>query len=548
MTERSTTIDDPGSFWEHFLSSLPARVGELSSCARRGLDGTGGVLLSEAHRQAHGLAGSAATFGYPLIGEAARDLERLLKPMIQEDRYGATRSERQLIEAALDALTRVATAVAARHDRPPDFSTRALETGKVRSSETVYVLDDDSDLTHDWAIQLRRHGYVAREFNNISTMELALKTECPVAIVADEHLPDGRTSEFLSRRRASGLAVPAILSVSNDSGFETRLAAVRAGAKEFFAKPLDLIAVADRLAMLTHPEQRDAPRILMVEDVQAVADFHASLLRNAGMQVDVVSDPLTLMQYLGADVPDLILMDMYMPGCNGIELATVLRQQDMYAGIPIVFLSGEEDLSMQMQALEIGGDDFLTKPVNPQRLVAVVLARVKRARTVRGLMTHDSLTGLLNHTTVKEALEREVSQARRLNSALSLAVIDVDRFKMVNDQHGHQAGDRVLKTLARLLKKRLRRSDVIGRYGGEEFVVALPNTGIDAASEVLEGLRSAFAGIEYQTATAVFRVTFSAGLAGIRESCNTATSLIGAADLALYEAKAQGRNRLVRSG
>ncbi|MFT6914365.1 MAG: PleD family two-component response regulator [Motiliproteus sp.] len=163
-----------------------------------------------------------------------------------------------------------------------------------------------------------------------------------------------------------------------------------------------------------------------------------------------------------------------MPECDGMELSKIIRQIGAYISVPIVFLSSEEDQEKQLLAMSLDGDDFLSKPIKPWHLVSAVASRAKRARTMRALAEKDSLTGLFNHTKIKERLQAELSRAKRNHEPLAYAMLDIDNFKHVNDTYGHPAGDRVLKSIAIMLKQRLRKYDVIGCYGGEEFVVILP--------------------------------------------------------------------------
>jgi diguanylate cyclase (GGDEF)-like protein len=165
---------------------------------------------------------------------------------------------------------------------------------------------------------------------------------------------------------------------------------------------------------------------------------------------------------------------------------------------------------------------------------------------LRELMLHDSLTGLLNHTTVKERLEKELAQATRQRVPASLAMVDIDRFKSINDNYGHLAGDRVIKSLARLLQQRLRKSDLIGRYGGEEFLVLMNNTRGEDALALLEKMRHDFAELRHQSGEQSFKVSFSAGIASAAPGAH-ATALTETADRALYAAKNSGRNRIVLS-
>ena len=163
---------------------------------------------------------------------------------------------------------------------------------------------------------------------------------------------------------------------------------------------------------------------------------------------------------------------------------------------------------------------------------------------LRSFMVRDSLTGLLNHTAIKDLLEGEVAGTIRLKKPLSFAMIDIDHFKQVNDSYGHPVGDRVIKSLARLLKQRLRTSDLVGRYGGEEFAVVLVDADRMTAMKVLDTIRNDFSQLRHLAGGIEFSVTFSCGIADVSQFPD-ATKLSDAADKALYKAKHAGRNRVM---
>ena len=236
-------------------------------------------------------------------------------------------------------------------------------------------------------------------------------------------------------------------------------------------------------------------------------------------------------------------MDIYMPGCSGVEAANVIRQHSGYTNLPITFLSTESGLSNQLDALRVGGDDFLQKPITDSHLLNAVTIRAKRFRELSQLMSKDSLTGLLNHINLKLFLEREVASVERHPAALSFAMIDIDFFKSINDNYGHPEGDRVIKTLARLLKSRLRECDIAGRYGGEEFAIVLKNTSLEDGVKVVESIKRIFSDIQFKAGDSHYSATFSAGIAQWKPKM-TMSELIVAADEALYKAKNLGRNQI----
>jgi diguanylate cyclase (GGDEF)-like protein len=190
-----------------------------------------------------------------------------------------------------------------------------------------------------------------------------------------------------------------------------------------------------------------------------------------------------------------------------------------------------------------GGDDFLTKPIKPRHLITTVRNRAARARNLKARMVRDSLTGLYNHTHILQLLEDCSFRAHREDKPVSFAMLDIDHFKKVNDSHGHPMGDRVIKSLALFLKQRLRKTDYIGRYGGEEFAVVMPDTDIQSAFKVLDEIRRRFSEIHYPAQPVDLFCTFSAGVVELGKD-DDALTLASKADDALYRAKKAGRNQV----
>jgi diguanylate cyclase (GGDEF)-like protein len=409
-------------------------------------------------------------------------------------------------------------------------------------TKLIYLWPEQSLDMQEAARQLGYYGYVSSLFETSEQLFQGVAAESPTAILVDCALACTQTSEQKAELGRIAQQIP-VACVSDQTDIAARLAALRMGCQAYFTRPLDTTSLLDTLDRLTAPPQADAGKVLIIDDSPSLATFYAAHLNEAGFVCQVVTDPLNSLEALYEHPPELILLDMNMPGASGQEVAKVIRQQDAYLSIPIVFLSAESDVGRQREAMSLGGDEFLQKPIEPEHLISAVKSRVIRYRALRALMVRDSLTGLLNHTSYKERLRAEVARAKRQNKLLTVVMIDIDHFKNVNDTYGHPAGDRVIKNLSRLLRQRLRGGDLIGRYGGEEFALALPDTSVDVALGVINNLRESFAAIEQHAGNTSFHNTFSAGVAQCPPSMD-AEALLKTADEALYVSKHGGRNQV----
>jgi len=523
---------------ENYAQQLPGKIAALETAAKECSDRAGVAALRSL---AHGLAGSGSTFGFPEVSETARRLEVLVQTVLDEGRR-LSAAEAEIIAGYLDALQRAG-------HKPIPWSAPAMAPKRASSTSAtklVYLVEDDALLANDLALQLVHYGYEIKTFDAPDRFREALTVGVPKAIIMDIVFPEGDLAgvEMATKIAREGYMDVPILFVSVRDDLTARLAAVHAGASGYCLKPLDIPALAATLDDLTAAPSGQPDRVLIVEDTRVLAEHYACTLELAGITARVLTEPMQILAEMNDFRPNLVLMDMYMPGCSGAELAAAIRQLENYNMVPIVFLSTESDTRKQMKAITLGGDDFLVKPIAPDYLVSAVTARLRRYRTLRASVQRDSLTGLLNHAATKDYLARETARAARHAQPFCLAIIDLDHFKAVNDNHGHLAGDRVLKQLADQLKHRLRKSDIVGRVGGEEFAVIVPQTGEPQAKILLEDLCKGFAHTTHRAEAGEFSVTFSCGVAEYRIG-ESDESLYIRADQALYQAKQAGRNRVV---
>lgn len=517
-----------------FARDAPARIAEL----RRAWEDpalSDGTRLQTLHQLAHRLAGAAETLGLPALGEACRAFE--LKVQAASLEAGALPAGlRRELGAELQRVLEAARVDASRDPTPPP---RPVEDRRPPVPELFLLAP--AGASPEWVLHLASFGFPTRLFTAREALAAALaQARPPLAVVDDDALTDHGEDALRGLQLPGEPPVPLIL-LSDWPDLPSRLRAVRAGCRAYLPKPPDLLALVEAVEAHAHQGPAQPYTVLVVEDDPLQAAHHGAVLRAAGMRVEEVNDPLGILQPLVDLRPDLVLMDLYMPGCTGVELAAAIRQQEAFVGIPIVFLSQERERNLQLEALRQGGDDFLVKPVEPAHLASIVATRAQRGRVLRSHMVRDSLTGLLNHSAILDRLRAESARAERSGAPLAVAMLDLDHFKAVNDTHGHAAGDRVLRALSRMLQQRLRKTDLVGRYGGEEFALVLPGASAEVALRILDDIRRSFRELEFAFGGATVRCSFSAGVAAF-PAHRPVERLVSAADEALYTAKREGRD------
>lgn len=526
-----------------FLKRLPIELNNLKAIAENLIEREFDVAaLNELHHRLHKLSGSCGTFGVPALGEAARILEIRLQAWLEEHSGEIDDEIRQSIIKEIGALKGVV-------GPPENHSAAAFAmTPDIPSDKTVrvWLIEDDAAFEQELARQIESFNFEVHLFNSIRDAETAAQFERPDLLIMNVrlHRPSEQDSILLQDRiTLKSLDCP-LLFLSSTDDFNSRVRAARLGAEGYFVKPVDITVLINRMMQILEKRRAPPQRVLIIDDDKDLAAHYQLVLTVAGMQAKILKHPEAVITKIASFRPEIILLDLHMPNFTGLDLAGVIRQYDEWSGLPIVFLSSESDLDIQILAMGQGADDFLMKPISDAQLIAATRARIERARRLTSLIAKDSLTGLLKHASIKEAADLETAQAQRNGKPVSIAMLDIDNFKLVNDTYGHTVGDNVITSLAMLLRQRLRHSDIIGRYGGEEFAAVLPECDQDDAYRLLDDIRNQFTNIHFQDQNQRFNCTVSIGLADSAHFPRLiGTELLTVADNALYQAKREGRNR-----
>lgn len=427
---------------------------------------------------------------------------------------------------------------------------------------------------------------VITAFDGAAALERAV-ADAPDVILLDVMMPGMDGFETCRRLRQDPRTrhIPVVM-VTALTDLSDRVRGLEAGADDFLSKPINDLALFARVRSLVRlktltdelrarqatagagvldelggEEEVAAARILIVDGQDRRARRVAELLAQAGHQTEVVLDAAAALKRGQVEpAPDLAIVNIDLDGQDGLRLCGQLRSQEATRHLPLLLVLDETDLPRLAKGLELGVSDYLIEPIDRNELRARVRTQVRRRRyyhRLRSLLDRtvsmaytDSLTGAFNRRYLQAHLERKLMEMADSEKPVSIMMFDLDRFKTVNDEYGHDAGDAVLQEVARRIGNSVRGFDMLARYGGEEFVVIMPDTDAEQAFVAAERLRRLVGEKRFTIPglDAGLTVTLSAGVATATDPMETGDQLLKRADEALYEAKAVGRDKVIAAG
>ncbi len=506
--------------------------------------------VSEVYHSLHRLAGSAGTFGYTALGSEARLLENLIRPVTESaaDIPAPGADDPRVESVVTDEFVRRISGLMVMLDEASPVARHTDVQSPVTVPETrdepeILIVDGDLARSRTLARDLELHGFKSVVSDSLNASPKGSGGGFSAVVIRD-HLVTGADDPKLPDVFGSA----PVICIGTEDTFAGRYMLAERGADGFVCDPVDVPFLADYIErLITEREEDGTGRVMIVDDDRELLEHYGLVLEAGGLEVRWVDDPTQILSVLSEFRPDIVLMDVQMGRFSGPDLVRMLRFDPEWLGLPIVYLSSEEDREFQVEALAKGGDEFLTKPVSDDFLLQAVTVRCYRARQLDKLASRDGLTGLLKHSVVKQEIQMEHARCQRLGQESVVAMLDLDHFKQVNDRYGHRTGDMVIKGMANLLRHRLRKSDIIGRYGGEEFVVALPDCSVANARTVMESICEQVSRIVFTSAGKEFSITMSVGIAPLHRFASSGEA-IEAADQALYRRKQSGRNGVTLSG
>ncbi|MGH2840198.1 MAG: response regulator [Solirubrobacteraceae bacterium] len=526
------------TIWEQHRGSVIERIDVVDrAIADLMADQLEEATRLEAEREAHKLAGSVGTFGFMRASELAHEIELALRAA---DRPGPDLVP-MLSELVLGVRSELDEEV------PPEELSGAA-TGST-AARLVLAVDDDAGLLARLTAEGASRSVRVIGAASLDDARAALERETFDLVLLDLsfHGDQDATMRLLSELATGSPGLPVLVLTASEA-FVDRVEVARRGGRGFLSKAMSAGQAIEAAIGFLEREHADDIKIVAVDDDPAILAALKALLEPEGLSLTTISDPTQLWDVLEDVSPDLLLVDVDMPGVDGIELCQAVRNDQRWAGLPVVFLTARGDPQTVRTVFAAGADDYLTKPIVAAELTMRIRNRLERIQLYRALADTDPLTGVANRRKATEAIEQLARVARRHGQPLSLAQLDLDHFKQVNDRYGHDAGDAVLRRLGAVLRRVFRGEDVVARWGGEEFLVAMygmsREDGVQRIAETLEMLRREDFGAE----GIELPVTFSAGVAQFPDDGEDLRTLCRATDAALYVAKAGGRDRVLPVG
>lgn len=528
---------------------LPEKLTGLASAIEASkADPTSRELLEEVRGIAHKIKGTGGSLGFRIVGEHMAFIENSAVSMYDmpphERELMWPEIDRRLVEAQIDGEAEAKEVMDVVSGKEGDGEGGEQQTAMAR----IMVVDEDEGfLEIVEELGKERLVEIVKATSGAEALDKAAVFPLDAALI--NLLPDSPDSGFKLARELRSLPgydnLP-LAFISGDDLGKDRVEAAHAGASLYLDKPFASDSLEKAVHHLVAIRQGGRSRVLVCDDDEFFGNTVALVLRNEGMIVRTLTDPNIILDVMQEFPPDMLLLDVMMPGVTGFEVCRMLRATPRWQDLPIIFLTGQTGVEARVEAFRCGGDDYLPKPVVNEELLTRVKVRLDRAKMLRERSDKDTITGLLLRRAFSEQLSAILAESQRVKTNFSICLLDVDHFKKVNDTHGHLAGDRVLAGLGQLLSRRFRVDDLRGRWGGEEFILAFRREKKEIIQKAITRVLEEFREAPFKSDENVdFFVSFSGGLATFPDDGESIFDLVQAADKRLYIAKKQGRNRII---
>ena len=543
-------LDQLQQLSESYKKGLPDMLAGLITLWQKiEQSGWDGDSFRQFHKQLHDLAGNAGSFGQIQLGKYAQKMDVLCREIVDSGEtatkvqlHGLKSGLRNISNEISIAMMAVTPSVEQNNEL------RTSESTQEKKQVVVFIVDDDPVYSEYIVTALSAKGYKVHSYTDTFSMEESITVLSPDVILMDIMLPEGddagltRVAEI---KENLAVTTPFIFT-SARSDLKARLEAVRAGGDAYFAKPIDINSLTDKIDELAERQNIVGSRVLMVDDDILHLQYSASTLRQAGMHVAEFTDPIKALEEVEQQSFDIIILDLHMPEINGVELASLIRQGGYQAGTPIIFLSAETDQNIQADALLGGAEDFIVKPVKSKRLIATIRNRIGKvdsiSRKIRYLSEKESVTGLFNRQYFFNKLEQAIEQAKDEKTKYGMLYIAIDNYVSLRDKIGVDSWDKLLAVVAQRITAVIDAEVVIASISEHTIGVLCKCADDSRAKIITEKILQEISQTEVDINGRKISTTCSIGLVVIDEYTISVAHLMYVADIASETVQKNGGN------
>ncbi|EIJ42420.1 diguanylate cyclase (GGDEF) domain-containing protein [Beggiatoa alba B18LD] len=487
----------------------------------------------------------AGVYGFADISSLAYTVEQLLKAEVINDK--------NTLYLSLKRLCDLLTIYAEQHNTNPSSLFDAI-VAPLPLKHILYI-DNRNSENEAFVKQMEYMGY---QITWCATLEelIPLIANLQVDVVLMDVLTTHNLTQVGTVLKTFLLTKTPCFFTSYQDTIETRLTAIAAGATHYLPKPITLANLQTAFEHIISPRFKNPPHILLLEanTTENTASNYHQALRSTQLHLHIVHTATDMINTLIALQPQLLLINLNIGIEQGIHLLTLLKQEDAYLTLPVILLTDDNHLQSYGQHHAVSNEDYLPIPNTPTQteyVIQFILKRIQHAHRLNALQAYDGLTQLLNTNTFRNRLLSSIANAERSGSPIAVAMIDIDNFKQLNQEYGYWIGNNVLRQIAKMLRQRFRRGDLLGRYKDDCFVIALNDADMLSAQQVLEQLVEEIANSQVKVNNTLIPLTLSAGIAYYpghlhhEPLINSERDILQATEKAVQEAKRRGRNQVV---
>ena len=431
-----------------------------------------------------------------------------------------------------------------------DRASNDLTTERSEPEESLFanerplllIVDADRQLAQQLMCEAVDWGFRSAIATTLSEAETKIEQDAPTVVLLDPDIshPTTDSLRLLAKLSHQTPSVPVLVLTSHDR-LTDRLEVAQLGGHSFLHKPLPPAQVLKAIAQAAQQAETAKQRVMVVDDDPQILATLKAFLEPWGLSVTTLNDPQRFWETLKSCSPDLLILDVKMPAVSGVELCKIIRNNSRWGRLPIIFLTAHTDAAIVNQMFSVGADDFVSKPIVGPELVSRIINRLERIKLLQNAAETDYLTKLSNRHKSTQDLNKYLQLANQQEQPLCLAVLDLDNLKEINDRHGYNTGDMVMRQWGQLLRQTFRQNAVVARWESDEFVVALSSM---IKADGIQRLTQLLATLHYRKFVAPeqtqFRITFSAGIAQYPNNGTDLHSLYQAASEALHQSKVAG--------